>query len=115
MNEQFAELGDITICYETFGDPEKPTVLLIMGLATQMLGWHENFCRMLADEGFHVVRFDNRDSGRSTHVKARPPTIGQRSRRSKKAARYTLDDMAADAVGLLDHLGVDRAHVVGAS
>jgi pimeloyl-ACP methyl ester carboxylesterase len=115
MNEQFADLGDITICYETFGDPSNPTLLLIMGLATQMIGWHEDFCRKLAGEGFHVVRFDNRDSGRSTHIKARPPTIGQLARRSKKAARYSLDDMADDAVGLLDHLGVDRAHVVGAS
>jgi pimeloyl-ACP methyl ester carboxylesterase len=115
MNEQFAELGDITICYETFGDPANPTLLLVMGLATQMVGWHEDFCRQLADEGFHVVRFDNRDSGRSTHIKASPPSIGQLARRSKKAAAYTLADMAADAVGLLDHLGVDRAHVVGAS
>jgi pimeloyl-ACP methyl ester carboxylesterase len=115
MNEQFADLGEITLCYETFGDPSQPTVLLIMGLATQMIGWHEDFCGQLAERGFHVVRFDNRDSGRSTHIKARPPKIGELARRSKKPARYTLDDMADDAVGLLDHLGVDKAHVVGAS
>jgi pimeloyl-ACP methyl ester carboxylesterase len=115
VNEQFAELGDITLCYEAFGNAENPTLLLIMGLATQMIGWNDEFCQLLADEGFHVVRFDNRDSGRSTHVKAKAPTIGQLARRSKKAASYTLDDMAHDVVGLLDHLGVDRAHICGAS
>jgi len=115
MNEQFADLGDITLCYETFGDPQDPTVLLIMGLATQMIGWHEDFCARLAGRGFHVVRFDNRDSGRSTHIKGPAPSVGQLARRSKKAAHYRLDDMADDAAGLLDHLGVDRAHVVGAS
>jgi len=115
MAEQFADLGDITLCYETFGDPDNPTLLLIMGLATQMIGWHEDFCAELAETGFHVVRFDNRDAGRSTHIKARPPSLGELARRSKKAAHYTLEDMADDAVGLLDHLGVERAHVVGAS
>ena len=115
MNEQFADLGDITICYETFGDPSDPTLLLVMGLATQMLGWNEDFCRDLAAAGFHVVRYDNRDAGRSTHVKARPPSIGQLALRKKSAASYTLEDMAADGVGLLDHLGVERAHVCGAS
>jgi pimeloyl-ACP methyl ester carboxylesterase len=115
MNEQFADLGEITLCYETFGDASNPTLLLIMGLATQMVGWHEDFCRQLADRGFHVVRFDNRDSGRSTHIKARPPTIGQLALRSKKPARYLLEDMADDAAGLLDHLGVEKAHIVGAS
>jgi pimeloyl-ACP methyl ester carboxylesterase len=115
MNEQFADLGEITLCYETFGDPSDPTMLLIMGLGTQMLAWHEDFCGELAAIGFHVVRFDNRDCGRSTHVKAKPPTIGQLARRDRKAAAYTLSDMAGDAVGLLDHLRVDRAHVVGAS
>ena len=115
MNEQFADLGEITICYETFGDPGDPTVLLIMGLATQMIAWPEDFCRELAGRGFHVVRFDNRDAGRSTQIDAEPPTLAQLLRRDKKAAAYGLADMADDAAGLLDHLGVDRAHVVGAS
>jgi pimeloyl-ACP methyl ester carboxylesterase len=115
MSEQFADLGEITLCYETFGDPSDPTMLLIMGLGTQMIAWHDDFCGELADAGFHVVRFDNRDCGRSTHVKAKPPSIAQLVRRDKKAASYNLDDMADDAVGLLDHLGVDRAHIVGAS
>ncbi|MEA2446151.1 MAG: hypothetical protein QOJ12_3443, partial [Thermoleophilales bacterium] len=115
MSEQFADLGDISLCYETFGDPSDPTILLIMGLATQMIAWRDDFCRELADNGFQVVRFDNRDCGRSTHLKAKPPSIGQLLRRDKRAASYTLADMAADAAGLLDHLGVERAHIVGAS
>ena len=115
MSEQFADLGEISLCYETFGDPSDPTILLIMGLATQMIAWRDDFCRELADAGFHVVRFDNRDCGRSTHLDAKPPTIGQLLRRDKRAAAYTLADMAGDAAGLLDHLGVERAHIVGAS
>ena len=76
MNEQFCDVGrGVTLCYETFGDASDPTALLIMGLGTQMVAWHEDFCRQLADRGFHVVRFDNRDIGRSTHVAGRPPTI----------------------------------------
>ena len=116
MNEQFAtvETG-IELCYETFGDPADETILLIMGLATQMLAWDERFCALLVERGFHVVRFDNRDVGRSTKVDAPPPTTRQIVLRDKRAAAYTLSDMAADAVGLLDHLGVGRAHVVGAS
>ena len=115
MNEQFADLGEITICHETFGDDSDPTILLIMGLGTQMVAWHEDFCGELAGAGFHVVRFDNRDCGHSTHLDTKPPTIKQLALRDRRAASYTLSDMAGDAVGLLDHLGVDRAHIVGAS
>ena len=115
MDEQFADLGEITICYETFGDPSDPTMLLIMGLGTQMLAWHEDFCGELVSAGFHVVRFDNRDCGRSTHVDAPSPSLKQLALRDRKAAAYTLSEMAGDAVGLLDHLGVGSAHIVGAS
>jgi len=116
MAEQTARVGDIEIAYETFGEPSDPAVLLVMGLATQMIAWHEDFCRELADRGFHVIRFDNRDVGRSTAMRDLPaPSIRQLALRSKKAAGYTLSDMAGDAVGLLDHLGIERAHVVGAS
>ena len=67
MAEQFCTVaGDVELCYETFGDPSSPALLLTMGLATQMIGWHEDFCRALADRGFHVIRYDNRDVGRST-------------------------------------------------
>src|SRR3954447_26820094 len=116
MPEETARIGDVELCYETFGDRANPTVLLVMGLATQMLGWREDFCAELADRGFHVVRYDNRDVGRSTRLSQhRPPTAAQIVRRDARAAAYTLDDMADDGVGLLDCLGVERAHVVGAS
>ena len=116
MSEQFAQVGDdITLCFEEFGERSDPTVLLVMGLATQMHAWDERFCAMLVERGFHVVRFDNRDVGRSSRVEARPPSIKQLVLRDRSAAAYTLSDMAADAVGLLDHLDVRRAHVVGAS
>jgi pimeloyl-ACP methyl ester carboxylesterase len=116
MAEQFAGVGrDITLCHETFGEESAPPILLIMGLATQMIGWPDEFCRRLAERGFFVVRFDNRDSGRSTHVDAAPPTAGQLVRRRIDPELYTLSDMAADAHGLLRELGLEPAHVVGAS
>ena len=115
MAEQFCRIGDIELCYETFGDPADPTILLIMGLATQMIAWREDFCEELVARGFHVVRFDNRDIGRSTKVKGPVPTIPQLLLRSRKAGVYRLKDMANDAFGLLDHLGVEQAHIVGAS
>jgi pimeloyl-ACP methyl ester carboxylesterase len=114
--EAVVRVGDVELCHETFGDPGNPALLLVMGLATQMLGWHEDFCAELAGRGFHVVRFDNRDVGRSTALNHLPaPTTVQLLRRDKRAAAYTIDDMAGDAVGLLDHLGIERAHLVGAS
>ncbi|HEX8121042.1 MAG TPA: alpha/beta fold hydrolase [Solirubrobacteraceae bacterium] len=115
MNEQFCTVGDVELCYETFGDPGDTPLLLVMGLGTQMLAWREDFCRLLVDRGFFVVRYDNRDIGRSTHLDAPTPTVAQMLRRDKRAAAYTLDDMADDAAGLLDHLGIEAAHVVGAS
>jgi pimeloyl-ACP methyl ester carboxylesterase len=105
----------VTLCYETFGDAANPTALLIMGLGTQMVAWHEDFCLQLADRGLHVVRFDNRDIGRSTHMTGRPPTIRQLLTRSRRAAHYTLRDMADDTAGLLEELELAPAHVIGAS
>jgi pimeloyl-ACP methyl ester carboxylesterase len=114
--EQMVRVSDeIELCYETFGDPSDPTALLIMGLATQMVAWPTEFCEQLAARGFHVVRFDNRDVGRSTHVKGRPPKPLELLTRSKKPARYRLDDMADDAHGLLRELDLAPAHVIGAS
>jgi pimeloyl-ACP methyl ester carboxylesterase len=116
MPEQLCTVGDgVELCFETFGDPEAPAILLTMGLATQMLGWHEDFCAELADRGFHVIRFDNRDCGRSQRMNGAVPSTLQLLRRDKRAAGYTLDDMAGDGVGLLDHLGIEAAHVIGAS
>jgi pimeloyl-ACP methyl ester carboxylesterase len=116
LDEQFCDVGrGITLCYETFGDPSDPTALLIMGLGTQMLAWQEDFCTQLAAKGLHVVRFDNRDIGRSTHLSAPPPTVGQLLRRSRSAASYTLADMAEDTAALLGELELSPAHVIGAS
>jgi pimeloyl-ACP methyl ester carboxylesterase len=116
VNEQFCDVGrGITLCYETFGDPSDPTALLIMGLGTQMVAWQEDFCARLAERGLYVVRFDNRDIGRSTHMTAAAPTIAQLLRRSRTAASYTLADMAEDAAGLLHELDLSPAHVIGAS
>ena len=116
MTESFCRIGDVELCYETFGDPADPTMLLIMGLGTQMLGWDTAFCEQLAARGVHVIRYDNRDIGHSTILDDFPaPTLGQIVRRDKGVVAYTLADMAADGVGLLDHLGIERAHLVGAS
>lgn len=115
MAESFCRTGEIEICYETFGDPADPAILLIMGLGTQMLAWHEDFCTQLAERGFFVIRHDNRDIGRSTHLDHAPvPSLLQLARRDRNAP-YTLADMAADSVGVLDHLGIEQAHIVGAS
>ena len=111
-----ARVGDVDIAYETFGEEGATPVLLIMGLATQMLGWPDEFCEMLASRGHFVVRFDNRDIGLSTHLDdAGPANLALVFAGDPRAAAYTLSDMAADAAGLLDHLGLDSAHVVGAS
>jgi len=116
MPEQFCDVGrGITLCYETFGDASDPTALLIMGLGTQMVAWQDDFCLELAGRGFQVVRFDNRDIGRSTHLRGTPPTIPQLLVRSKRAASYTLADMAEDTSGLLRELELEPAHVIGAS
>ena len=115
MAERFARIRDVELCYEAFGDPADPAMLLVMGLGTQMVAWHEDFCAELAGRGYYVIRFDNRDVGRSSRVRGRPPTLLQLLRRDPKAAVYTLDDLADDAAALLDHLGIERAHVAGAS
>ena len=91
----------IDCCYEQHGDPADPTIVLVHGLGSQLLAWPPGFCDLLVDEGFHVVRFDNRDSGLSTCL--------------PDGTAYTLSDMAADAVALLDHLGTADAHFVGMS
>ena len=115
MSEKLCNVGGgITLCYETFGDPGDPAALLIMGLGTQMVSWQDDFCEQLAARGLYVIRFDNRDIGRSTHLQGPPPSLLQLLRYSVPA-RYTLADMAQDAVGLIDELEIDRAHVIGAS
>ena len=92
--------GDVTIHYDAFGDAAHPTLLMVNGLGSQCINYQESWCEMFAAEGFHVVRFDNRDVGLSTHL---------------PGVEYTLSDMAADAIAVLDALGVARAHVMGLS
>ena len=108
--------GGIDIAFERFGDPGASPLLLIMGLGTQMLGWPDGFCETLADHGMHVVRFDNRDIGLSTHITDAPaPDVGAALAGDPSSASYTLSDMADDTVGLLDALELPSAHIVGAS
>jgi pimeloyl-ACP methyl ester carboxylesterase len=114
--ELTAPAGELELCYETFGVPEAAPLLLVMGLASQMILWDDEFCELLAARGFWVIRFDNRDVGRSTIMRGtRIPRRWQLLTRSASGAAYSLDEMAADTVGLLDHLGIGAAHVVGAS
>ncbi len=114
--EQFVRVGDVRLCYETFGADGAPPLLLVMGLASQMLLWDAAFCEELAGRGFRVIRFDNRDVGRSTILADAPvPSRWQLALRHPSCAAYTLDSMADDADALLDQLGITAAHVVGAS
>jgi pimeloyl-ACP methyl ester carboxylesterase len=115
MSEQFADLGRVNLCYETFGDSGDPALLLVMGLGTQMVAWRDDFCHELVERGFFVIRFDNRDCGRSTRMEGRTPGLLDLITRKPRHLAYTLGEMADDAIGLLDHLGIERAHVVGAS
>lgn len=111
-----ARVGELEIAYETFGSAGDPALLLIMGLASQMLSWPDALCTALADAGFHVIRFDNRDIGLSTHLtEAGSPDPMKLLIGDTSEAAYRLEDMADDAVGLLDALGIDRAHLVGVS
>ena len=117
--EAYASVGNgIELCYDSFGDAKDPTVLMIMGLGGPMTWWPAEMCQLLADRGFHVVRFDNRDVGRSSRIRsvqARRSSVLRSYVRRSAPVGYTISDMAQDAIGLLDHLGVERAHVTGVS
>jgi pimeloyl-ACP methyl ester carboxylesterase len=106
----------MTISYETFGDPSDPALLLIMGLGAQLVDWPDEFCDLLVDRGFHVIRFDNRDIGLSTWLHDLPlPDLAEIFGGDFSTVPYLLSDMAADTAGLLKELGIQRAHVAGAS
>jgi len=106
----------IRLEYESFGQVEAPTILLIMGLGGQMGRWNDDLCLILVERGFRVIRFDNRDCGLSTHFDDAPvPNLRAIQAGETVALPYTLDDMAADCIGLLDALGIGQAHVAGAS
>jgi pimeloyl-ACP methyl ester carboxylesterase len=114
--ERFAPVGDVELCWQQFGDDSDLALMMIMGLGAQMVLWPDGLCELLAERGFRVIRFDNRDSGRSTvHHDAPTPSISEALRGDIGDVPYTLSDMAADAVGLLDHLGLEHAHIAGSS
>ncbi|HRD92535.1 MAG TPA: alpha/beta hydrolase [Accumulibacter sp.] len=118
--EAFVRANGIEICYQSLGDPGAPAILLIMGLGMQLVAWPDAFCIGLVERGFRVVRFDNRDAGHSTRIdwRQRPAVLLAVVRGVLGLAvpsPYRLSDMADDAVGLLDALEIEAAHVVGAS
>ena len=115
-----ARANGIELCYDTFGDAQAPPMVLIMGLAAQMIAWDDEFCAALAARGLRVIRFDNRDIGLSTRLESLgvpnvPQLLMAHLPGQPVSAAYTLSDMARDVVGLLDALGIESAHVVGAS
>ncbi|NLG45008.1 alpha/beta hydrolase [Gordonia sp. (in: high G+C Gram-positive bacteria)] len=118
-----AAVGDLEICFDEFGDPDDPAVLLIMGIGAQMVFWRTEFCEQIAAHGYRVIRFDNRDSGLSSKLDGVAPGGGPLLLNLARywagiptaGTAYTLSDMADDAAGVLDHLGIERAHIVGAS
>jgi pimeloyl-ACP methyl ester carboxylesterase len=118
--EKLVSANGLELNYDSFGEPHPPVILLIMGLATQMIHWDETFCRMLACKGYRVIRFDNRDIGKSTWLKDTvPPSnmalLANALFNRPVGASYLLDDMADDTLALLDVLQIEQANIVGAS
>lgn len=113
----------LTLEYETFGDAADPAVLLVAGYGSQLISWPEPLCELIAAAGRYVIRFDNRDAGLSSKLDEHAISPGDIARAARSGGRaavrelapYTLSDMGDDAIGLMDALGIDRAHVVGAS
>ena len=117
---QLARTNGIELCYEIFGDAEAEPMLLIMGLGAQMIHWDDDFCRQLAARGFRVIRFDNRDIGKSSKLSGGKRLTAVELLKLKflkipVAAPYKLSDMAQDVIGLMDTLRIKSAHLVGAS
>ena len=115
MTEQRARAGELELVYETIGDAGDPPLLLVMGLGMQLIHWDLEFCELLAERGFHVIRFDNRDAGLSTKIDAPVPNVMKLMAGLPGPVPYRLADMADDTFGLLDHLGIERTHMAGVS
>ena len=118
--EDFVQANGLTICYDTFGNSSHPPAVLIMGMGAQMIAWEDEFCELLAERGFWVIRFDNRDVGRSTRLDSlRTPDVFSAFTlawfRQPVHAPYRLHDMMLDVLGLLDALKIEKAHLIGAS
>jgi pimeloyl-ACP methyl ester carboxylesterase len=117
VGELFLDTGAVRLCYEVFDDgldADAPTVVLVMGLGLDMLWWREDFCRLLLAEGLRVVRFDNRDVGRSSRLRGPGPSSWQFLRR-RAATAYTLEEMGQDTAALMSAVAPGGAHVVGVS
>ena len=115
-----ANIGSVTLEYETMGKTTDPAVLLIMGFGAQLINWSDQFCQMLVNQGFFVIRFDNRDCGLSTKldgvvVDPNAVVAAALSGQELPPVPYTLSDMAQDAIELLNHLSIESAHILGAS
>jgi len=109
-------VGELDLCWQQFGEDTDPPLLMIMGLGAQMILWPDEVCELIAAEGFRVIRFDNRDAGRSTVLADAPTgTVPRALTGEIPPGSYSLSDMAGDAGGLLDALGIEAAHVVGSS
>ncbi|MBE8517771.1 alpha/beta hydrolase [Amycolatopsis sp. H6(2020)] len=116
MTEQIADVGrGISLAYERIGDAGAEPLVLVAGLGQQLHSWPDAFCAHLAGRGYEVIRFDNRDAGRSTHPRFRPPSLPGMLAGRFPAQQYDLTDMAADTAGLLDALDLDRVHIAGVS
>lgn len=115
MSEERAKVGAVELVYETIGDPADAPLLLVMGLGMQLIHWDRGLCELFAERGFRVIRFDNRDAGLSTKISAPVPNVMRLMAGLPARVPYLLDDMATDALGLLDQLEIERAHVVGTS
>ena len=113
---EIVSANGIQICYDALGNPNNPALLMVAGLGMQLIGWDEEFCTMLAERGYWVIRYDNRDTGKSSKFDEEGiPDIAPALQGQSISAPYLLHDMAADAVGLLDALDVKKAHVLGVS
>ena len=115
MSQGIAEVNDINIWWEDFGNSSDPSVLLIMGANANAMQWTLEFINPLVSAGFHVIRFDNRDVGKSTWLTTEPSFKLEEGSMVTGEVSYNLEDMAQDAVSLLEHLGIEKAHIVGAS
>ncbi|EOD62931.1 alpha/beta fold hydrolase [Amycolatopsis vancoresmycina] len=116
MTEQIADVGrGISLAYERIGDAGAEPLVLVAGLGQQLHSWPDAFCAKLAGRGYEVVRFDNRDAGRSTHPRFRPPSLVGMLAGRFPAQQYDLTDLAADTIGLFDALDLETAHIAGVS
>lgn len=113
--ERLARVGEVELAYDELGDPQGEPMLLVMGLGTQLIHWSPRFCELLGERGFRVIRFDNRDAGHSTTIDAPAPSRTVMMLGLRRGRAYSLNDMTDDAIGLLDWLEIDSAHLVGAS